>query len=846
MLSLALGLGARSVVGEIVFPPADPIFSSVMFPPENGVQSSTTTSGQIRLTDSRTAMVGTASTDAALWNGASSVMMLVELDREAIDTRNIRCNLYGTHAVAYGASTQSRSAGLQYSSLSQGTAGERGRFYLYFRGETGANAWIMPSPVIPAAARGPFIALGWNDGTNGYLSIYDIPTATWYDGSAVAKPASWGGVSQLTNDIVIGGDGATNLPAVTDRVLLGGFRDLIFADVAMTKANAISIQQGADIETTLGGSGNLRLHIPGAVDGAVSTAKNGTRASTVTVTQQGAVRAGPTLRRQGATNYMTIDRRAPVFGVSPGTTTALVQLSGTHGGTATGNLQIRQVGEGSGTVYKNWTTVTNTGSAGVWQCQTTLNEATERCDIQARFSGAPDLIATTGPRHWVKPVVIMHGQSEGEISIFSANTARQLGTASTLNVPLNGTAGRVSFGVRSFFNAYGMVRSDIRAGYLGDEAVAIANIISPIRAAHIVVNCIGGTSMAALMNDAATSRQWQDTLDRLRCVGNLDADGAIPVFAHVIVGWESAYSGVDGVMRGWYKPFLTGEPSTDVPSGDLDHWLFNGELSDGAPVIVLPANRASTVNAAGASATDASAEANQRDQMRNYSHIYNYLVGPEQTTHKLEGENAASGALVINTHPEADDYQGDVEMAVFNAEAIKMGLGSGVYPGPAFFETITAGSAADKVRVQLGLPRPNPGDGLAEDATGYSTAAQSGSFTYALHTKLTTGNAGAGFEARIDGGAWSKANVTSGTIVNAATGLVELTLASTPTTSVEIRYHPGTPGAYSTATITQANWRAGALFFTGTALASAPASVADVQSLGFAVAGSNQSLVLTL
>jgi hypothetical protein len=196
----------------------------------------------------------------------------------------------------------------------------------------------------------------------------------------------------------------------------------------------------------------------------------------------------------------------------------------------------------------------------------------------------------------------------------------------------------------------------------------------------------------------------------------------------IIAGWEAFYSGVDGVMKGAYRPFLTGEASNDIVLADIDHWLFDGDFSADAPVIIIPCNRASAVAAAGASATDASTEANQRDQMRNWAHILNYTVGPEMTVHKLEGENAASGALVAATHWENNDYEGDIWAAVLFARTGRMALGEETYPGTVFFETISAGTAANKVKVRLGLPRLQPGLGLAEDATGYSTGAQSGSF----------------------------------------------------------------------------------------------------------------------
>lgn len=851
------GLGARRVIGGASDLFVAPTFGSVMSPPENGVTASALTAGQVQLTGARTALTGTAGTAAALWGSAQSMYIELELDRDLVDGRNIRCAAVATIGGALNGGTTARAFGLQYVSRTHATTAERGNWYFYIRGESAASAaWVIPVTTMPATARGPFIALPGNDGTNGSVSIYDVSTATWYDSAAVAKPAGFVGVPTITNEIVVLGDGSYVFPRDNSAARqnsnqwIGGFRNLIFANVAMTKAQALEIYNGGDPATVLGGASNLRLHVPGAVNGALSTTKSGTAAAGVTVTPQGALRAGPSMGRQSAANYVTINRMGSILGVNPAISvsaaTATVQLSGTAGGTATGTLQVRQVGE-SGKVYRDWTALTNTGTASNWQAVATLNYAPERCDILVRFSGAPTIIANTGFRHRVVPVIMRHGQSEEVLSTFEASSARALGSATSLNVPLNASGGRVSYGAASWLGAYCRIQSELLAGYLGDEATVIANMVGADYAAHIVVNAISGTSMLALVNDADPSRQWSDTIARCGDIGNRDAAGAIPVFAHIINGWEAFYSGTDGVMKGAYKPFLNGEASADILLADIDHYLRNGEFSVNAPVFITPCNRASAVAAAGATATDASTEAAQRDEMRNAGHLLNYTVGVEPPPHKLQGENAATGALVAATHPEDNDYLGDVWLAVTNAQTTRMALGGGTFPGPVFFETISAGSAANKVRVQLGLPRKQPGVGLADYASGYSTATQSGSYTYALHTLFTTGNAGSGFEARINGGAWSKLNVTGATVIDAALGIVEITLASALSSgqTVEVRYNPGVPGAYSTATITQDNWRAGQLFFNGTALASAPASQSALESIGFAVSGSNQVLSYT-
>jgi hypothetical protein len=183
-----------------------------------------------------------------------------------------------------------------------------------------------------------------------------------------------------------------------------------------------------------------------------------------------------------------------------------------------------------------------------------------------------------------------------------------------------------------------------------------------------------------------------------------------------------------------------------------------------------------------------------------------------------------------------------------------MASGHGQYAGPVFFESIRAGTTSAKVIVKTGEPRPMPGNGLSEGSTGYSTATQAIERAGAinLHVKTQGGDPGAGFEARRkpSGGAWgswAKTNVTSGSIINARE--VELTTVWTLASGdqVEVRYHPGAPGNYSDATITQDNWRAGALFYSGEQHATGePASDGDTGKLGWAVSGSNQALALTI
>jgi hypothetical protein len=827
-------------------------FGSVAGPRENGTAATSIACGQVRLTGTGADIGGTGGTSAAWWFGNSAIYIEIEQDRELADGRNFRQMIFGTDSTT----TAIRSLLLRYSTRVHGTSGDRGTWYLRIRGEGGggfaAASIIATVPAMPADAKGPFIALARKSGTSTELSIYDATTATWYDATPVSDPSNWSGVITLTNDIVIGGSGSTAFPPnnsadrPNSQQFYGAWRNFALLDVALTKSQALEIFNGADIATVAGGSGNVRLHVPGVENGALSTNKYGNKASSVTVTLQGNLRPGPTLGRQSTANYLTIDRMAPIIGTLPKSTIATVQLAGAVAGTPTGRLQIRQVGE-SGKVYMDWCDLLHTTpSAGRWAANGIVVEAPEPCEIQARFSEAQGIVATTGARHYIQPVVVAWGQSEAVLSIWNAQAARRNGTAGPLGVIPRVGANMFSIGALSDSGgAYHLVTAGEWAGYQGDPGTVIANIVGSRAPCgmHVPLQAISGTSMNALMNDADTTRTWDDVLARCQFIANRTPQGEIPVHAHVIIGWE-AFSGILNVIANSYIPFLTGMASSGVPQSNINRWLFNGTFSRDAEVIIMPCNRA--VNGATATATDASTEADQRGHFRNYAHILGYKIGPEQTTHMMEGEVAAGGLVAAAvTHAETGVWEGNVEMAVNNAEAFLEGIGLGTYPGAVFFESVRAGTASNKVIVRVGDPRPYPGEGLAEAATGYSTAAQR--VTEApgvnLRVKKTGGNAGAGFEARRNGGAYSKANVTDGVIISPRE--VELTLAWTlaPGDVVDIRYHPGGPGAYSSATITQENWRSGALFWSG--------ETSDLQSLdkiirkGFAVAGSNQALSFT-
>lgn len=854
---IGLSLGLRGQLGGSAPLPTDvDVFGSVMLPFENGRTTDTAKNGQFLVNNFRTQASGTSNAND-YWRGAYSCVAFCDPHRERIDAQNFLPHVFGTNS----SSTTNRTTGLRYYPLAHATAAKRQRFEFWVRGETTPGTWLMESAVIPTSAKGPFVVWAWNDTTNGYLHVYDIDSGTWYDGAAVARPASWLGVSTvaLTSNLVIGGIGSATFPADNSASFQnaaqwrGSIGDLLFCNHQLSKANIESMVTGSNPNTVATSAGaTVRCHLPIATAGALDLTAT-TTFTGITLTQQGAVWPGETMRRQDATNWITLRayNQPEHFPVEYGSTSARIRLRGNVGG-LTGNLRWRVVRD-NGDAITNWANSGITVTAGAFDGHVTAPEWTGKAQIQVCMSSDETIIASTHAYCTAGPVIEVHAQSEG---VFASTQGRvaAANVASTTVTTLPENAETISF---AFFdtslNKFIGATLD-QVVYLGEGCGAIIHRLRQYsqRSVHVRLNCVSGTSPLALMNDADTTRNWTDLVALRDLTTSKGASGEAVVSGHIIYGWEADLS-VTNPMQVAYRPLLTGvgassgvyDRTNNIPTADIDHYLFNSESSASAIVGFNPNNRATT--GSGATATDASTEADQRDHFRNYSHLYNYFVGPEMTAHKMQGENAAGGLPAgAVTHPEPGDWEGSVETAISLADSIvKVIAPSSAYPGPVFFETISAGTAANKVIVELGLPRPNPGDGLSEGATGYSTATQSGSYTYALHTK-EGGDPGAGFEASIDGGAWSKANVTSGVVTTGPNGrpAVELTLASTPATSVSIRYLPGSTGRYSSATITQENWRAGVLYFTGTAISGAPNEISDLLNLGWQVAGSNQALTL--
>lgn len=831
-------------------------FGSVQFPHENGFSATPARNGELRLPGSQTglATLGTAS----LWDGAASALFFMDVGHEFQDAQNQSPAIFAADLGTSTGSPRIFRAGYATAYHSDGTV--RRRIVFYARGENATTLWTITSA--PLAA-GRYAVLIFNDGANGFCHCLNIDSGVWTDGAAVARPASWAGIPLLRGNLQIGGAYSGAWPVAAPGLFggsqfRGALADLLFANAALSKANVEAIVAGANPVAIATAAGATKyLYIPlaraGALDLAVETTQAGMDDG---LTAFGTLLPGPDFRRQAQASFLTLRRLAwpAMFPIPNNAAAAPVQLSGLTD-LVGGVWQFRCVAN-DGRELTPWVPFRATVSAGAWQGTVFIPESVrEAFQLQIRNTSAPDAVAASHSRCFLSYAVDFEGQSEAYIA--SLAFRRSMDSTGLLGIPSAADTDSVVFAHVAADTGYevlpflGSIRD--RPQWLGETAMVIANIVAARagRPVMIRIHALSGTSMLSLMNDADASRSWARNQSIWNLTANRGERGEVISNGYVIFGWEAAMSGGD-VIANAYRPFLTGigsgpTSSTQIAQADIDHFLRDGEISQDAPVVIVPCNRASIARAS-ATATDASAEADQRDNFRNWAHLLGYQIGPENTAHMLEGETAAGGLLPTSsqTHPEPGVWEGAVETAVIAAEAILMALGKSTYSGAVFFERIRAGSAANKVIVTLGDPRPYPGAGLAAGATGYSTAQQTVAASFInLHTKREGGDPGAGFEAQIDGGAWSKANVISGAII--APREVELTLSAAPAASVQVRHVPGSPGSYSSATISQAAWRAGRLYFTGKAYpAGGPTSFADLINLGWLVAGSNQPLVLNL
>lgn len=839
-------------------------FGSVLFPLENGFSTDVEENAEFRLPGFNTANTGmTASGANAFWYGPETIVFLCDPAREVTDGMN------GAPAVVstdYGTSLN-RFFRLVYN-CGEVAAGGRRKFSASFKGESGPARWDITALELPDDAPGPYVGILYNDATNGYIHVYCRTKQQWFDGPATAKPASWAGLPTITNPLCVGGTSQFAFPAnyspsyQNSAAWRGTIDDVLFCRGVLSKADALAFADGGDpvalanAAAAAAGVTSRYLHIPltdgsGNLTLAVSSSQSAVSGG---LTQNGRPLAGAAIRRQGANSFLMDRLMFPAhFGCEDGATSAPAQISGTYTGITPSAVQVRLVDEGGGLI-RDWRTTTYTASAGVWTAQFAIPRPLfSRFQIQARMMANPTLIACSSMLCQVGPVIDPWSQSEHHYSsLYGYSTS---GNATGNNTPARGRTDTVLWATKS--NYFHIRHGRVRPQMIGDAATVIANAIRR-RTQEPVMIChqgIAGTSAFDLMDDSQSGRLWTDVTGRHALVQNRGRRGEHIITGDVWGGWEAFLAGgvsdiPAAVLIPWLRGIASGTSTSTsaIAQAQINHWRFDGWASMNSRQVVLPCNR-QTVGAS-ATTTDASTEADQRDSLRNYSHLLGYSVGPDQTTHKMEGENAAGG-LPAGTvqHPEINDWEGSLEMAESNAEAYLMAMGYGRYPGPVFFETGTIGAAGNEFLLTSGNPRPQPGELLANPpSTGYSTGYQrapnpSG---YRLYTKKAGGDPGAGWEARRKPaggsyGTWSKANVVSGSLVSGRTVKLITAFVAASGDEVQFRYHPGSPGNYSSATITQEAWRSGALYFGGDQFASGSPEIS-----GWPVSGSNQAITVAV
>lgn len=834
-------------------------FGSAMLPFENGRVSNPRKNGQFLLTGVRTQMSGTG-TVGDFWRGPYSFVSFCAPHRQRVDGQNFFPTVFGN--AGSNSTTTNRSTGLSYlprENLNVTNPADRGGFRFFVRGETAAGTLTISSPAqIPVDAPGPFAVFGSTDGTDSILRVLDCTTGIWYDGTPVANPGGWGGVTSFpfTNDMVFG----SAVPTFPSSALQtathwrGSIGDQLFCNVELTKANVEAMVAGGNPASIAIAAGATRhLHVPLTVGGQlVSTVNTGFTGAVLT--QQGLILPGQNMRQQGATDWILLDpfNTPEHFPVELNGDLARVRIKGRVGG-LTGILLFRAV-LADGRVWTDWQDTRIPIVGGAFDGHVSIPEFFGKAQIQVAMSSNLSIIAASHVDCQSGPVVEAHAQSEWNFAMFDGRTTN--GTATFLNPTLPENADTVVFASTTRF-----LSSQDQPGYLGNGAVALVNYIRSKTQRSILIrsHAIDGTSPISMMNDDDPSRSWQTLVDIRNLTRAKGPRGEAVVTGHLIAGWEANLSPVN-VMPAAYVPLLQGTASgtttvagSSIAQADLDHFFYDGSSSFDAKMVICPSNRATVAVGTGV-VSDRSNAADRRDHMRNYSHLLGYEIGPETTAHRMEGEvNNDDLAPGNRTHPRPNNWEGASDMALAFAQGILQAAGIGTYPGPVFFESIRAGSASNKVIVKVGDPRPHPGLGLATGSTGHNLAPQSviARSQIRLHTKRDGGDAGSRFEARIQPsggsfGAWSKLNVLSGEIISARE--VELTLAVSlnPGDTVEIAHNSGSSGRYSTATITQANWLAGALYFTGDEYPSGgPSGVSDLIKLGWEVAGSNQALSFT-
>jgi hypothetical protein len=757
-------------------------YSSVRCPPENGELSTSGENGGLYLPNSSNLFKTTVANDTPFFNADGAFAVICTVPVEQYDQLKRLPYIVATT----DSTTSSRAIQIGYIPRGYSDGGvanaNQGKFTFSARGETANGTASAVSAAMPSNFSGRALVVIRRITNDIIVDVWDLDTGVKTAGTLTALPGSWAGVDRFTNNLSLGIVNEALFPqqfAVQSiNYWRGEIGDFVMADGATTDTQWGNIAGGAVIATELG-AGNLRLHCPLVSGGAISYAVTSNKAAVVdTLALRGKLYPGSTIRKQAAATYLTIDRLTDPAPVSVLYTAngAELKLTGKFAG-VTGRLQARAL-DATGRVVVDWVDIGPVpGSGTTWEEWIDLPLWVEALHIEVRATSAPTTVARVNTDVFVGYSIGEIGQSQIVFGL-TGGTAPQLPAATGLSKTYDGGAAKNAFLIMkariagAIDNAV-ITRSRFQPGLAGDGFVEQINYLRRYTKYPIFIYNFGvtGTSCRDLMDDALSSRTWED-LEEIAAMGaNRDRDGR-----YIVTGFVQNWASSDPITAYGaqiLKPWLWGiqsdtQSGTFIAQADIDHFLYDGvTFNPSARFCMIPFNRSTgSTTQLGDGETQADIRKNQRESAETFG----ILLGPEITVHELEG------GTLNRTHPSPTSENGVPVYARVLAEGGALAIGLGTYRGAASIDAATGASFTDGTRNVISVPITGPTGGSLHPFTVGTTAIS-------------------GFEVQ-DGGAgsWTYAGFT-GAIYTPR--VIRLTKDSGSwLAGTKIRFHSGGPGGY--------------------------------------------------
>lgn len=774
------------------------IWDSLRFPPENGedpvdlVTSLNGENGLLELANTNNLFFTSVAYDTRWLDTAGCVLAMVDIEPLIYDGLNRTPYIFGTITETTG----SRALGLRYTPRANGVnTSAINRFTFFGRGESGASAeFNVDSVEVPDGLARMLVALRF-DGTAAQLDLIDPETGTIYAGTPVTKPSGWVGIGRLTNNLVIGAHAGTlwpKLASANNLQSITGFRGQVgfvtLADKTLTDGELQAIAAGANPATTIGSS-DLRLHCPLTQGGGLHLGVTSNMAALANgLTQRGTLYPGSTLRPQGATNFLFMDRLTDpcILSTKRGETTARLPRTYRFGGVS-GPIEMR-VQDAGGEVFRDWHaigTLPTSGSTGglVVHLPQHLDGSVWRLSFRAK-AGSEWIYHRDNADVAVAYTGLHIGQSEMVRALdFSVTTTGQLSA-----LALGETYERTErFVFRTSWNddlgRPVIYRGTFSRGHAGAGQIRMTNELRKLTNQPLCfVNAsVPGTQIWAWLDDDDTTRKWSDFELALQGISSRDAQGR-PIVTGATIMWEAFFSGTNWAPQ-VLRPLALGLQSATTAEGhilqaDIDHFLFDGvTLNPDFSLVICPANRG-VGHGASATVDDSLPMGLRRMSMRDDSTaVAQVLIGPESGVHALE----ASGPDA-STHPdpERETGMGPWCRSIAGGHALSFGL---IDYQPVSFTYRFGASNAEIIATVAGTRL-----GVLDTEGNWNAV------SYGDTRADPVGLAVQGWEVN-DGGTFTRDGFT-GEIINAR----EIRLAKSSGTwgaGTTVRFHPGGPGSYT-------------------------------------------------